>query len=318
MMRRLSLITAILVAQQLLLSEVTIAQAVKIALPVLSFESLPIFVAQDQDFFKKHLVDIEVIASRGGGEAMKAYISGDVQIVATGFPEVGLMRSKGVDVMLYFAQTSRVPFALLGRSDLGIKSVTDLKGRTIAITSPGSLTANLTRYFISVAGMVPERDVSLISVGGGGEILGALKSKRADAAMVFEPFVSIALKEKFANVVVDVAEELNAFSSSPLATSSAFIGKSPKLAQGIVEALFESQQLIKRDYNGVFEIARRRFPNADPEVLESAFGRMYKVFSADGNFVRDNIKKTQQICIDLGIMPKSYPYEDIVAPVAQE
>ena len=317
-MRRLSLITAILVAQQLLLSEVTIAQAVKIALPVLSFESLPIFVAQDQDFFKKHLVDIEVIASRGGGEAMKAYISGDVQIVATGFPEVGLMRSKGVDVMLYFAQTSRVPFALLGRSDLGIKSVTDLKGRTIAITSPGSLTANLTRYFISVAGMVPERDVSLISVGGGGEILGALKSKRADAAMVFEPFVSIALKEKFANVVVDVAEELNAFSSSPLATSSAFIGKSPKLAQGIVEALFESQQLIKRDYNGVFEIARRRFPNADPEVLESAFGRMYKVFSADGKFVRDNIKKTQQICIDLGIMPKSYPYEDIVAPVAQE
>jgi NitT/TauT family transport system substrate-binding protein len=318
MMRRLSLITAILVAQQLLLSEVTIAQAVKIALPVLSFESLPIFVAQDQDFFKKHLVDIEVIASRGGGEAMKAYISGDVQIVATGFPEVGLMRSKGVDVMLYFAQTSRVPFALLGRSDLGIKSVTDLKGRTIAITSPGSLTANLTRYFISVAGMVPERDVSLISVGGGGEILGALKSKRADAAMVFEPFVSIALKEKFANVVVDVAEELNAFSSSPLATSSAFIGKSPKLAQEIVEALIESQQLIKRDYNGVFEIARRRFPNADPEVLESAFGRMYKVFSADGKFVRDNIKKTQQICIDLGIMPKSYPYEDIVAPVAQE
>src|SRR5208282_5005317 len=115
------------------------AQSVKIALPVLSLESMPIFIAQDKGFFANHGVEVEVIASRGGGEAMKAFISGDVQFVGTGFPEVGLMRERGVDVELYFAQTIGVPFALLTRKDLSIKSVADLKGKNIAVTSPGSL-----------------------------------------------------------------------------------------------------------------------------------------------------------------------------------
>ncbi len=37
----------------------------------------------------------------------KAYLAGEVDIVGTGFPELGLMRSRGVDVELFLAQTSR-------------------------------------------------------------------------------------------------------------------------------------------------------------------------------------------------------------------
>lgn len=314
-MRQLPIVMAMLAA---LLPGIAAADPIRIALPVMSFKSLPIFIAQDEGFFKKHLVDVDVITSRGGGEAMKAYVSGDVQFIATGFPEVGLMRAKGVDVMLYFAQTSRVPFALLGRSDLGIKTVADLKGRTIAVTSPGSLTANLTRYFVKRAGMDPERDVSLVSVGGGGELLGALKSKRADAIMVFEPFVSIALQERLAKIIVDVAKELDAFSSAPLATSSQFIEKSPKKARGLFDSLVEAQQFIKRDHEGVFQIAHKRFPGSTPEVLNAALERMYGVFSADGKFSRSNVERTEQICVDLKIIPQSYKYEDVVAKPARE
>src|SRR6202042_2244988 len=122
-----------------LLCQPAFADSVKIALPVASLESMPIYIAQTNGIFKKHDVDVEVITSRGGGEAMKAYISGDVQIVATGFPEVGLMRARNVDVELFFAQTSRVPFAMIGRKDENLKSVADLKGKTIAGPSPGSL-----------------------------------------------------------------------------------------------------------------------------------------------------------------------------------
>ena len=105
-MRKLMMIAGAALAA--LMSQAALADTIKIALPVASLESMPIYVAQAQGLFKKHGVDVEVITSRGGGEAMKAYISGDVQIVATGFPEVGLMRAKNVDVELFFAQTSRV------------------------------------------------------------------------------------------------------------------------------------------------------------------------------------------------------------------
>src|SRR5262249_18821536 len=144
-MRRVVLTIIALVA---CLAAPALAEPIKIALPVLSLESLPIFIAQEKGFIAKHGIEIDVIASRGGGEAMKAFSAGDVQIVGTGFPEVGLMRERGVDVELFFCQLTRVPFTLLGRKDLNLKSVADLKGKNIAVTSPGSLTANLTRYLL--------------------------------------------------------------------------------------------------------------------------------------------------------------------------
>lgn len=310
--------TIVVLAGLAVVPSLAAAQAIKLALPVLSLESMPIFIAQEQGFLKKRGVDLNVIASRGGGEAMKAYIAGDVQLVATGFPEVGLMRSRGVDVELFFAQLQRVPFALIGRKDRNIKSVADLKGGTIAVTSPGSLTWILTRYFIKLHGMDPDRDVVVVSVGGGGEILGALQSNRADAAMVFEPFVTNALQQNLATIVIDVAEHLDAFSSAPLATSKAFVEKSPKEAQAIVDALTEALNYLHNEKEGTLQLAQRKFPGAKPEVLKAALDRMEKVFSRDGKFSRGNVERTQQICKDLNIIPQIYSYADVVAPAARE
>jgi NitT/TauT family transport system substrate-binding protein len=314
-MRQMTTLLALLAS---LLPGMAAAEPVRIALPVMSLESMPIYVAQDKGFFQKHGADVDVVTSRGGGEAMKTYIAGEVQIIGTGFPEVGLMRAKDVDVVLFFAQTSRVPFGLLGRSDAGIKSVADFKGKIIAVTSPGSLTANLTKYFIQQAGMNPDRDVTLVSVGGGGELLGALKSKRADGAMLFEPFVTIAQKEGFAHVVLDVASHLDAFSSSPLSTSKQFLQQHSNEAKTMFDALAEAQDFIRNDHDGVLALAKKRFANADPEVLKAALEHMYKVYSPNGRFTQGNIERTQQICLYLKIMPKSYPYADVVAPMARE
>lgn len=300
-----------------LVAQPALADPIKIALPVASLESMPIYVAQAQDLFKKHNVDVEVITSRGGGEAMKAYISGDVQIVATGFPELGLMRSKNVDVELFFAQTSRVPFGMVARKDENITSVADLKGKTIAVTSPGSLTANLARYFVKEAGLDPDADVSLVSVGGGGEILGALKSGKADAAMLFEPFVTIGIQQGFATMLVDVPEKLDAFSSSPLSTSKAFVNKG-KDAQAVFEALAEALAFIHSNPPGTLEIAKKNFTSAVPEVLTAAYGRLSKWYSPNGKFTRANVDQTQKISVDMKIMPQAYPYDEVVAPMARE
>ena len=317
-MRQIASLAAIAIWVLVSAVEPANAEAVKIALPVASLESMPIYLAEEKGLFKKHDVEVDIVTSRGGGEAMKAYLAGEVQIVATGFPEVGLMRAHGVDVELFFAQTSRVPFALIARKDLAIKSVADLRGKIIAVTSPGSLTSNLARYFIIQAGLDPDKDASLVSVGGGGEILGALKSGRADAAMLFEPFVAIAVREGIATMVVDVPEALDAFSSSPLSTSKAFLEKSPKQAQAVFDALAEALTIIHADKATTLEMAKKKFANADVTILEAALARMEKSYSKDGRFTRANIDRTQAISVDLKIMPQIYSYEQVVAPPARE
>jgi len=292
------------------------AEPIKIALPVLSLESLPIFIAQEKGFLSKRGLEVDVVASRGGGEAMKAFIAGDVQIVGTGFPELGLMRERNVDVQLYFCQLTRVPFTLLGRKDLQLKSLNDLKGKNIAVTSPGSLTSNLTKYLLIKQGIDPDKDVGLVSVGGGGEILGALQGKKVEAAMLFEPFVTIALTNGIATSLVDVAATLDAFSSAPLSTSKTFAAK--KEAQALFDALNEGLAYLHKDRAGTLELAQKKFPGAKPEVLSAAFDRMEKLFSRDGKFTKGNVERTQAISKELKIIKASYPYEDVVAPMARE
>jgi NitT/TauT family transport system substrate-binding protein len=294
------------------------AETIKIALPVSSLESMPIYIAQDKGFFAKHGVEVEVIASRGGGEAMKAFISGDVQLVGTGFPEVGLMREHGVDVELFFAQTKGVPFALLVRKDLGIKSVAELKGKNVAVTSPGSLTANITRYLLKQAGLDADRDVGLISVGGGGEILGALQGQKVDAAMLFEPFVTVAVTQNVADILVDVGTSVDAFSAAALAISKAYLDKSPKQADGLHAALLEGLNFLHSDHAGTFALAQKEFPGMKPDVIQAALERMDKLYSRDGKFTRANVENTQQISKDLGLIKTSYAYDDVVAPSARE
>jgi NitT/TauT family transport system substrate-binding protein len=317
-MLRFGKIIAAGLALAALMAPVAKADPVKIALPVASLESMPIYIAQEKGLFKKHGVDVDVITSRGGGEAMKAYLAGEVNIVATGFPEVGLMRARGVDVELFFAQTSRVPFAMISRKDLAIKSVADLKGKVVAVTSPGSLTSNLARYFVKEAGLDPDKDVSFVSVGGGGELLGALKSKRADASMLFEPFVTIGIQQGFAEMLVDVPQRLDAFSSSPLSTSKAFVTKSPKEARAVFDALVDALKIIHGDKATTMEVAKKVFTNADTKVLEAALARMEKSYSRDGRFTHANIDQTQKISVDMKIMPQIFPYDDVVAPMARE
>ena len=317
-MTKLGKIAAIGLSVAALWSAAAMAEPVKIALPVASLESMPIYIAQEKGFFKKHGVEVDVITSRGGGEAMKAYLAKEVDVVATGFPEVGLMRARGVDVELFFAQTSRVPFAMISRKDLKLKSVAELKGKTVAVTSPGSLTSNLARYFVKQAGLDPDKDVSFVSVGGGGELLGALKSSRADAAMLFEPFVTVGIQSGIADMLVDVPQQLDAFSSSPLATSKAFIAKRPKDAAALFAALADALKVIHGDKAATMEVAKKVFANADSKVLEAALARMEKSYSHDGRFTRANIDQTQKISVDMKIMPQTFPYEDVVAPMARE
>ncbi len=86
--KQMSWVIRIIVTAVAGFTAVASAETVKIALPVASLESMPIYVASQKGLFKKHGIEVEVVTSRGGGEAMKAYLAGEVQIVATGFPEV--------------------------------------------------------------------------------------------------------------------------------------------------------------------------------------------------------------------------------------
>ena len=113
-------------------------------------------------------------------------------------------------------------------------------------------------------------------------------------------------------------EQLDAFSSSPLSTSKAFVEKSAKDAQGVFDGLAEALAYIHANPSGALDVAKKTFANADPAVLSAAYDRLSKWYSPNGKFTRANVDRTQKISVDMKIMPQAYPYEEVVAPMARE
>ena len=78
-----------------------------------------------------------------------------------------------------------------------------LRGKKVAVTVPGAQVDLTTRYLLMKAGLHPDTDVTIVSLGGGAPQVAALEQGRVDAIMTFVPFVQILEAAKKAVTVFD-------------------------------------------------------------------------------------------------------------------
>jgi ABC-type nitrate/sulfonate/bicarbonate transport system substrate-binding protein len=143
---------------------------------------LPLYVAQERTARDEGL-EIELVAFAGGSQAAAALVSGSV--------DVGLA---SLDTLISTAGSHphvRAFYGGFNHADLewfaapGIASWEGLRGRTVAISAPGSLTDFLTRHVLRRRGL--EGAVQLVSAGNPAVRWQALRSGRVDAAILQGP-----------------------------------------------------------------------------------------------------------------------------------
>jgi ABC-type nitrate/sulfonate/bicarbonate transport system substrate-binding protein len=83
-----------------------------------------------------------------------------------------------------------------------------LKGKRVSVSRLGGASDFSLRYALDRWGLVPEKDVAIIQIGGEAEGVLALQNKAVDAATISEPFTTMAQREGF-GVVADLSR-LNA------------------------------------------------------------------------------------------------------------
>ena len=287
----------------------------RLGLPVDSLDFLPIYIAQERGFFAEEKVDAEVTVLRGGGGLIQALVAGEIDMGMAGVMELSLLRDKGVDVRLVMTTMDVPAFSVVARKELNWKRMSDLKGGSIGVTSPGSLTYALATYFVTQAGLSPQKDVTLLFLGGGAEMIGAFKSKKTDALMLFEPFATMLLKEGSANVILDVPRELRTFPINNVIVKKGMIDGNPDLIRRSSSAVKKALRFIQSESATVRAIAQKKFPGAKPEILNAALDRYFPHYSKDGAITPDAMAYTQEVLRVSGLISKALPYQDLVTPV---
>lgn len=151
---------------------------------------VPYEVARARGHFAAHGLDVELVYTRGGNQAMQALVGGAVDYAGTSF-DVALQAAANGAAISRFASTGRLPLfalAVAPSRSAAIVSVAGLVGRTVAVSALGNADHALLIYLLDRAGIDP-RNVPVAAIGT--NVFDALRIGQVDAAMVQEPALTL-------------------------------------------------------------------------------------------------------------------------------
>jgi NitT/TauT family transport system substrate-binding protein len=138
-----------------------------------------------------------------GLDAMQALIAGELDIAAVSSEAVISARASGAPIFVV-AGFAKGGARLVGRADLGIQTVKDLKGKKVGVTRGGIqdilLIAELGKHGLSYSDQ-PGKDVQIIYLGFP-DLNQALLGKNVDAIMQSEPYSSQAISKGYGKEII--------------------------------------------------------------------------------------------------------------------
>lgn len=150
-----------------------------------------VFMAAKGGFAEKQGLNLKMLQFKGDGLALRALLSGEIDSYEGSPGAPILANSRGGDVKVLGCYWPGLTYGIYSKQSL--KSPADLKGKTLAISSPGSLPDLLARAVL-LKYNISSKDVRFSVMGGDADRFKAVVAGVVDAAAASTGFVPVAKK----------------------------------------------------------------------------------------------------------------------------
>lgn len=214
-------------------------------LPIL--DALPMYVAQQEDLFEKHGVEVEFIPVASAAERDQVITSGQADGMINEAVSTLFYNQDETQIQIVrFARTatpSSPQFFILASGQSGITNVADLKGVAVGI-SEGTVIEYLTDRLLEAEGFTQE-EIQTVAVPKIPERMTLLGSGELDAAMLPDPLASLAAQGG-AVVVLDDSKHPE-FGYSTISFRLPVIEANPQAVKNFLSAIEEATDKINSD-----------------------------------------------------------------------
>jgi NitT/TauT family transport system substrate-binding protein len=157
-----------------------------------------LFAASRRDFAATHGLKLDFVQLKNDAIALKALIAGDLDSFEGGSGGAIIAASHGADVKVVGCPWLVPPHGVYVRDN--IATMADLKGKSIAVSAPGSFPEIFARAAFEKAG-VPVSAVKLAAMGSDSDRYRALMAGVVDAAIITNEFVPLAGKQPIRDIM---------------------------------------------------------------------------------------------------------------------
>ena len=143
---------------------------------------MPAFVADRSGYFSQEGLSVKLIFFQSGVQLAQSLVSGNTQIGMGSAPELISAVNAGVQMRAVWGISNKMPYALISTPQ--IRTVGDLKGKKVAVSSRGALSEFLASYVLKHHGLDPQRDVTYLPIGGVPTRFAAVQTGSVDASLI--------------------------------------------------------------------------------------------------------------------------------------
>jgi len=225
------------------------------------------FMAQQEGFFKKNSLDVELIHIPSSSRGIQAILAGEIAFSFMDGSNATQATLKGANIVLIAAGTNRQVFSLMAKSES--KRIADLKGKKIGITRIGSSTHTSALYALTSAGLKGS-DYQLLPLLEVPNIFTALAAGQIDAGVMSPPTNARAKKAGFVELM-NIAKEGPEFVSVAIGTSRNYVKVNEDIVRRLVRAYAEGIQAFKNNKAAALRMIERQLKVGDPQIREDTY-----------------------------------------------
>jgi NitT/TauT family transport system substrate-binding protein len=240
----------------------------RVAITSLSGSMAVPWLAREAGIFKKHGLDVEVIATPSGVEGMSALIAGEITFLQIAGGTTVSAAVGGADVMVIGTTIDTLVLSLVVRPE--IERAEQLRGKAIGITRYGTTIDTGARLALRHFNLVPEKDVSILQIGGMESIVPAMQGNRVHGGILSYPAIGRAKKLGYRELL-EIASLNFPYASTGISTRGEVIRKDPDLVRRYMMAQVEAIARMKRDRPFTIGVMSKFLRTNDMEQLSEAY-----------------------------------------------
>ena len=264
---------------------------IKIGLPSVTITAMPFFVAKEHGFFKQEGLNGEMVVMPAALN-IRVLLAGDIQYAATiGSAVAAAIRGINVRTVMLFVD--RPLQDLVGGA--GIKSIPDLRGKVVALSSRGGLQDIIMRRMLAKA-KIDSTQITMVTIAGQTALIAAVKTGRVGAALLNPPYNFLAYREGLNNL--GFSGDFVRLPSTGIATLGENLERNPDQVRRLTRAIARARAFARDNKAKVMPTLKRALRIEDEELLSKIYDQHKLVETVDGRvddgLVADTIRDARQ------------------------
>ena len=269
----------------------------------------PLDVGIQTGIFAKHGLEIEASDATGDAKLQQALTADSLDVGIGSGPGMAFM-AKGVPAKAVAAMAG-VPrnMAVMVGYNSTAKTVDDLKGKKLGVTTVGSLTDWIGKRINALKGWGAE-GITTVPIVGMPPARAAIKTGQIDG-YIGALETGYALEEaKEWRVITTATPFVDDFITHVFFVRDDVIAKRPEAVRAFLKGWFETIAFMKANKDKSVEITSKVL-NLTPAVISRAYDEQIPIFSTDGTFDPKAVAALKQSFIEMGLL-KEMPDDKVM------